>query len=344
MRVTSALCLLLIAGSAQASDLAEAIRAFHEGRLQQAQKLLNSVLSQDESNAEARLFSGLTGAATGRCAEVQPSLVEQFASLQRKDLQRLAGLALAQCSIAQQREEEALRVLSQLRAADPADADVLFLLGKTHLRAWNDVVEQMFAKTPSSYRVNQLSGEIFEMQGKFAEAAAEYRKTIAKNPGAIHVNYRLGRALLLQSHEPAALARAREAFEAELKINAEDSAAEFQIGQILQAEGKPEAALARWERALQLRPDFVEALVAVGKARLQQERSGEAVGLLEKAVSLQPANESAGYSLMMAYRNSGQEEKAARAKAELDKLQRAPEGEFTDFLRRIGEKPPAPSP
>jgi hypothetical protein len=42
----------------------------------------------------------------------------------------------------------------------------------------------------------------------------------------------------------------------------------------------------------------------------------------------------------MAYRNSGDIEAAKREKAALDALQKPPEGEFTDFLKKLGEKPP----
>jgi hypothetical protein len=45
---------------------------------------------------------------------------------------------------------------------------------------------------------------------------------------------------------------------------------------------------------------------------------------------------------MMAYRNAGRPADAAREQGTLDKLQRAPEGEFTDFLKRLGEKAPKP--
>jgi DNA-binding SARP family transcriptional activator len=57
-------------------------------------------------------------------------------------------------------------------------------------------------------------------------------------------------------------------------------------------------------------------------------------------VRLQPPNESAHYSLMLAYRNAGRPSDAAREQAELDKLQKSPQGEFTDFLKRLGEKAP----
>jgi tetratricopeptide (TPR) repeat protein len=228
----------------------------------------------------------------------------------------------------------------QLEAKYPDDADVLYQAARVHMRAFNDATRRMFEKTPASYRVNQLSGEIFETQNKFAEAAAEYRKAIEKNPRALNLHFRLGRALLLESHSPEAMAKAQKEFEAELALNAEDAAAEFQIGQILDAGGRRDEALGRFQKALELSPDFAEAALAVGRIRVQAKQYAEAIPLLERVVALQPRNETAHYSLMLAYRNSGQMDKARREQQELQKLQHPPEGEFTDFLKRLGEKAP----
>ena len=90
--------------------------------------------------------------------------------------------------------------------------------------------------------------------------------------------------------------------------------------------------------AAELRPDFPEALIAVAKLRSDAKRYPEAIGLLERAIKLQPRNETAHYNLMMAYRNAGRAADAQREKTELDKLQKPPEGEFTDFLKRLGDK------
>jgi hypothetical protein len=60
--------------------------------------------------------------------------------------------------------------------------------------------------------------------------------------------------------------------------------------------------------------------------------------LLERAVKLQPQSETAHYNLMLAYRNAGRLEDAQRVKAALDELTKPAEGEFTDFLRKLGEK------
>jgi tetratricopeptide (TPR) repeat protein len=201
-------------------------------------------------------------------------------------------------------------------------------------------VFRMYQKTPASFRVNQLSGEIFEIQGRYQDAAAEYRKAIQKNPAALNLHFRLGRALLLESHEPGNLREARKEFEAELALNPGDAVAEYQVGQILVAEQNPAGAAARFEKAVSLNPDFAEALVGLAKVKSDTKKYGEAIGLLERAVKLQPASESAHYSLMLAYRNAGRMDDAQREKALFDKLNRPPEGEFTEFLKRLGEKAP----
>ena len=198
----------------------------------------------------------------------------------------------------------------------------------------------MYQKTPGSFRVNQLSGEIFETQARYQEAAAEYRKAIQKNPTALNLHFRLGRALLLQSHEPANLQQARQEFEAELALNPSDAVAEYEVGQILQTEQNPSLAAARFEKAVSLDPAFAEALVALAKTKSDAKKYDEAIPLLERAVKLQPASESAHYSLMIAYRNAGRMEDAAREKTVFDKLNRLPEGEFTEFLKKLRDKAP----
>ena len=88
----------------------------------------------------------------------------------------------------------------------------------------------MFRKTPNSYRVNQISAEVFEIQNRYPEAISEYRKAIEKNPAALNLHFRLGRALLLESHSPDNLALARREFEAELALNPADAVAEYETG------------------------------------------------------------------------------------------------------------------
>jgi DNA-binding SARP family transcriptional activator len=91
-----------------------------------------------------------------------------------------------------------------------------------------------------------------------------------------------------------------------------------------------------------LNDKFPEALIALAKLKLQAKANDAAIALLQRAVQLVPASEAARYSLMVAYRDAGRIEDAVRQKAELEKLQKAPEGEFTEFLKRLGQKTPEP--
>jgi tetratricopeptide (TPR) repeat protein len=316
--------LVLCVAPALADDaLNRGVEAFHAGRYADAKTQL-----EQSRDAQAPIFLALVQAATGGCMDALPRLSAAFANAADRELHRLTGEAVLSC------------VESNLKTAYPADADVLYQSARAHMRAWNDIVYEMFRSTPGSYRVNQLSGDILEIQGKYPEAAAEYRKAIEKNPRALDLHFRLGRVLLIDAQGLEAMESARREFEAELALNAGDAAAEYEVGQILIAQGKRDAGAQRLERALALRPDFAEALVAVGRLRLEEKKFPEAISLLSRAVKLQPANEAAHYSLMMAYRNSGDLEAAKREKAALDQLQKPPEGEFTEFLKKLGEKPP----
>jgi tetratricopeptide (TPR) repeat protein len=318
----------------------QGISAFQHGRYAEAASLLEKAAVRNPSDEHVQVFLALARAATGHCADAVPQLTARWNHSANPDLARLSGLALVQCFVAAGQTAKALPVSAQLEASYPDDADVIYQAARLHMRAFNDLTQRMFDKTPASYRVNQLSAEIFETQNRFSEAAAEYRKAIAKNPQALNLHFRLGRAILLESHDPQALAQARKEFEAELALNPSDAATEFQVGQILNAGNQAAEAVPHFEKALFLSPDFAEAALAIGRIRVEAKEYADAIPLLERVIALQPANEAAHYNLMLAYRNSHQIDKARREQQQLDKLKQSPEGEFTYFLKKLGEKTP----
>jgi tetratricopeptide (TPR) repeat protein len=336
MRVTN-LFLFSTLVFAQSDSLVQGLEAFHKGDYAQAERSFRASLKNSDDE-RAKTFLALTLAATNRCAEAEPALV-QAGTNANADIQRLAGLALVQCDIASDRLDAAAAVLSRLKTSYPSDADVLYQSARLHMTAWNDAIHQLYEKAPASFRVNQLSGEILETQGQFAEAAIEYRKAIDKNPQALNLHFRLARAILMGAHTPESLEAAMKELDAELALNPNDAIALYQAAQIYLNQQKPQQAEASLQQSLKLNPNFPEALISLGKLRMDEKKFDDAIALLQKAVSLMPKSESAHYSLMMAYRNAGRMADAKREKAELDKLQKPPEGEFTEFLKKLGEKP-----
>lgn len=326
-----AISLFALALLAASDPLEDGLRAFSKGAYAEAGRLF----SQAPASPVRELFSALSriGAAGACDAQTSSSLGAQVKSLADPKLKRIAAIGLSQC-------QPAPLALATLQSVEEPDADVLYQIARLHTKAFNDTVYELYRRAPASYRVNQLSAEILEMQGKLPEAEAEFRKAISKNPDALNLHFRLGRVLLLQAQGPQALAAARAEFERELARNPADAAAEFQVGQLLIAEGKSGEAKPRLEAALRLKPGFPEAMFALGKLEAQQRNYAKAIPLLEELVRAQPNHEGGHYNLMLAYRATNQPEKAQASKAALDKIQKPPEGEFTDFLKKLGEKKP----
>ncbi len=314
--------------TAQNNQIVHGLEAFNKGDYITAEK--------DFRSANSPSLLALVQASTGRCAEAEPALTVEQSD---PKLAKLMSLALARCRMASGHLDDAAAILNRLREKDPSDADVLYETARLQMRLWNETIRQLYEKAPSSFRVNQLSGDILETQGQYAEAAAEYRKAIAKNPRALNLHFQLARALLNSSHTPETLDAALKELDAELALNPSDAVAIYQAARILQVRQRPSEAATRYEQALKLRPDFVEALCALGTLRNEEKRSADAIPLLEKAVALAPPSEAAHYALMIAYRNSGRLDDARREKARLDELHKSPDGEFSDFLKKLGEKP-----
>jgi tetratricopeptide (TPR) repeat protein len=330
----------LLAVGLMASDSAReaGIAAFKEGRYSVALKNLAQAATAP-GDKTARVFLALTKAALGECKAALPGLTANAESLDPV-LYRLAALAAVKCYSLSSDNLNAFSLLKRLEARFPSDADVLYTAAKLHMATFNDATFAMFERASASYRVHELSAEIFEIENRYSDAVAEYRKAIALNPSAPDLHFRLGRAILLQSHNPEALEQASAEFRAELKVSPEDSASEFQLGQIAQAQGKSADARLHFERAVSLSPGFVQALIALGKIHLQNKQYTEAISALTRATQVQPGNETAHYALLTTYRNSGQLDRAKAEKAILDRLQKPPQGEFSDFLKRLGEKHP----
>ena len=343
MRVISLTLLLAGAVFAQGDPLVQGLEHFRKGDYLAAESSLRRAIEQAD-DPRARTFLALSRAATGRCSSVESDLRREFDRNSQAQLRKLAGLGLVQCLLSRDENASAFPVLTELRKEHPDDADVLFQTARMHMKAWNDTIREMFRHAPASYRVNQISAEVFEIQGKYTEAVSEYRKAIQKNPAAVNLHYRLARATLMESHAPEALDEARKEFELELKLNPNDAVAHYQVGQILLAQQQRTEGIGRIERAIELQPDFTRALVALGKIRMEDQQFDDAIRVLEEAVRVAPSSEAARYGLMRAYRRAGRKEDALKQKEELEKLQTPPEGEFTDFLKRIGEQPATTAP
>jgi tetratricopeptide (TPR) repeat protein len=296
----------------------------------------NSWAQSSRAGAEgsAAAQRGIALAETGRCSEALPILKRAIHSSSDRDLQKHVGLAGVQCAMTHNAPYDSLIFLDVLSRAFPNDPEVLY--AATH--AFSDLSmlsSQTLARdAPFSYQVHLLNAEALETQGKWDDAAAEYRKIIEINPMLPGIHARLGRALLSKPQpSPEVVAEAKKNFEQELEIDPRNASAEFVLGELAKNDGDLSTAIVHYTKATRLDSGFAEAYLGLGTALVSSKRFVEAIPPLETYEKLAPDSPTGHYQLALAYAGAGRKEDANREAA----LQRDTAASLEKVKRRVAE-------
>jgi tetratricopeptide (TPR) repeat protein len=179
---------------------------------------------------------------------------------------------------------------------------------------------------PSKQQLDQLISMF--TQGRVQDALALARNLASKFPRHFFFPYMIGNALAALGKSTEALA----SFEKAVSLKPDYADAYNNMANLLNQAGKHEAAMEKCHKALKIRPDFVEALNILGNAQFALGRHQEAISSYQKAIKLRPSYALAHNGLSMAFKDSGQPEKAiASAQAALDIRP-----EFAEALNNLG--------
>ncbi|HEX7502954.1 MAG TPA: tetratricopeptide repeat protein, partial [Acidobacteriota bacterium] len=154
------------------------------------------------------------------------------------------------------RNEEAVALLKEVLADDPADAGNWNYLGVAYFRGKN-----------------------------FALAADAYAKALALDPENAQACSNLGALYLARfvaARDEALRLKAVEAFDRAIALDARSVAAYNGRGAALQFAGQLEAALRDWRKVLELQPDFTDAYFNIAIALMGAGRKAEANGFLSR--------------------------------------------------------------
>ena len=276
-----------------------------------------SVAENPESSKAAELSpspqQAIALAETGRCAEALPLLRRSTARIADKALKLKAGLATVRCAMILDKREAALEALQWLNREFPRDPDVLYV--STH--AYSDLSTResldLARDAPSSYQAHELHAEALEEEGKWEEAAKEYRWVVKNNPELPGIHFRLGRLLLSKPDpSPNMVESAKMEMEAELKIDPNDAGAEYVLGELARQAQQWDEAIQHFSRASKLDAGFGDAFLGLGTSLIAAKKYSEAIPPLERAVKLQPQNPATHYNLAMAYSRSGRKQDAEK--------------------------------
>lgn len=273
-------------------------------------------------------------AESGNCTQAMPLLKKAIRETTAKDIKKRVGLDGLHCAMTHNTPYDALDFLAVLARDFPRDPDVLY--AATH--AYSDLSlhasQDLAREAPFSYQVHQLNAEALELQGKWDEAATEYRRMLDMNPLLPGIHARLGRALLTRPQPtPEMVEQAKRNFEQELDIDPRNATAEYVLGQLAQDANDLSAAIRHFTRATKIDTVFAEAYLGLGTVLVAAKRFPEAIPPLETYEKLAPDSPSGHYQLALAYAGAGRKEDANRQAA----LQRETAESLEKVRRRVAE-------
>ena len=268
------------------------------------------------SDSSAEAGRGAKLAETGHCAEALPLLKRSFPGTSDKELKLRVGFDAVRCAMTLNQSDLAVDFLRRLNREFPRSPEVLYLSVHIYSDLSTRASQELLAAAPESYQVRQLNAESLEIQGRWDEAAAEYRKILEQNPHVVGIHFRLGRILLSKPEPDSSVAdQAKREFQQELEIDPTNAGAEYVLGELArQAQQTPEA-IEHFTRATRLDAGFVDAFLGLGMALVTNKQYSDAITPLETAVKAQPANPTGHYYLAIAYGRVGRKQDAEKEAA-----------------------------
>jgi tetratricopeptide (TPR) repeat protein len=258
---------------------------------------------------------GIDLAEKGHCKEALPILKKSTPVTRDKQAKLKMGLATIRCALSLDQVETAVNALLWLNREFPNDPDVLYIT--TH--AYSDLSAraslQLARTAASSYQAHELNAESLEMQGKWDDAAAEYRVVLEHEAQLPGIHFRIGRLILSKPETPTTAADARKEFEEELKIDPNNAGAEYVLGELSSQAQQWDEAIQHFSRAAKLDAGFSEAALGLGSSYVSAGKFVEAIPPLESYVKLQPGNPAGHYQLAIAYSRAGRKDDAKREAA-----------------------------
>ncbi len=236
-------------------------------------------------------------------------LASDPANLQAREL-------LATCRLALGKVASAVAILEPLRASDPANTGVLYMLGVAYAKLKRtDEAHEAFARMMQAVKpaqANFLMGKASYETGNFEQAAQYFRQTLKDDPESGDAHRELGKTLIsLRDNDNAE----REL----LQAGSDDAEAVYFLGGLVAQSGRKEA-IPILTKARDLSPEAWGPLYYLGRVYLDLGEANKALPVLEHAARLKPDEAAIQYQLGRALQKTGRPADASAAFARVKEL------------------------
>jgi superkiller protein 3 len=269
-----------------------ALLFWQEGRPTEAIEYLRNSLRDHPDSAELHFQLGTLLAATDDYQEAELRFTQAI-TIEKNHTDAL--IALAQCCAVDQRVTEAKRHLERAQRRRPHDARIGLLLAQAARSLADQGFTFTFQADMPGEHLTEDDGTI-EQLSRIVEAEPELIDAILGLPS--------------QKVDTDVYALLAETLNRALERRPQASALYRAQGQVLERLGRPNEAIAATERAVDLDPRSVRALIQLAKLYQQTDQDEDAVTRLEEVLRLGAQYADVYYLLGNLYRRQGQTERA----------------------------------
>jgi tetratricopeptide (TPR) repeat protein len=224
----------------------------------------------------------------------------------------------------------------------PNDYDIAYTLGLAYLKEHQfalaqQIYERMLRQLGDRPQLRIIFGRAYRETGFLAEAIEEFNRAVALDPHFPRAHYYLGLTYLLKDGA-SRLPDAKQEFKVELESHPEEFFANYYLGIVYLMDRKWELAIGLLQKAVLIQPTNPDPYFHLGQAYQATEKYAEAIEVLRKSIALNPSLSHNDYQVATAHYRLGQSLlKSGQQEAADKELQLAAELKSTS-LKRDKEK------
>lgn len=277
---------------------------FEQGKLREATKAFEDGLGVDPNMSGSLVPLGVAYYQMGQLEKARGAL-EKAVSLKSEDPSARLYLGRTLADLGQQ--EAGATVLQEAVRQSPNDPRGLYELGQLHLKMAQGILKKLENQDPDSYLVNLIHAQMMEGMENYEGALVQYKKAAAKEPGLPYAHYNIGNVYWLQRKWDEAAAE----FKLEISANPYDCLAYGQLGNIgVKTHGDAAQAHSYLNKALELCPNLAQARADYGLLLAEGGEYEKAIAQYKRAAELSPEDDGVHLLLGRAYQKLGRAEEA----------------------------------